>query len=172
MNGAAHGNRWQTVLGLDPGLGTTGYGVVSSARNGVRLVEGGTLRTSSDHSLPIRLAEIYRGVARIIEEFRPDVVVIEELYSKYAHPRTAILMGHARGVACLAAAQAGVQVVGYAPAAMKRALTGNGRASKQQVARAVCAHLGIEAVPRSSDVTDALALAVCHCFVGTAPSPS
>ena len=151
------------LMGIDPGLGCTGLGVVDRLPDGrCRLVEGSALRTCAGDGLPARLQALYEGVSEAIEELRPQVVIVESLYSKYRHPRTAILMGHARGVIYLAAQRYGVEVVAYPASQVKRALTGAGRASKLQVAEMVCRLLGLAEIPSPLDVTDALALALCH----------
>lgn len=120
------------------------------------------VRTKASEPLAERMAKIHDGIAGVIGEHRPDVVVVEELYSTYTHPRTAILMGHARGVIYLAAGTSGVPVESYTATRVKKSLTGNGTASKQQVQRMVCQLLGLPKAPKSADVTDALALAICH----------
>ena len=157
------------ILGIDPGLERTGYGVVELA-GGVgapRLVEAGIIRTNRRDPSPQRLVEIHAGLADVIAEFRPEAVAIEELYAHYAHPRTAILMGHARGVAILAAAQAGVPVTSYGATHIKKALTGSGHAAKEQVQRAIQSHFGLKKPPQPPDVADALAVALCHAHRAT-----
>jgi crossover junction endodeoxyribonuclease RuvC len=156
-----------TILGIDPGLNTTGYGVLAFAdRQPIRLVEAGVVRGGSSRSLEIRLREIYQGVQEVLTAHRPHAVAVEELYSHYDRPRTAILMGHARGVICLAATQAGVPVVHYAATQVKRILTGSGRAPKQQMQNAICRELGLAKPPDPPDVADALAIALCHFYLG------
>jgi crossover junction endodeoxyribonuclease RuvC len=152
------------ILGIDPGLERTGYGVVElpAGAGAPRLVEAGIIRTNRKDPTPDRLAEIHSGVASVIEEFKPQAVAIEELYSHYAHPRTAILMGHARGVVILAAAQAGVPVTSYGATHIKKALTGSGHAAKDQVQRAIQSHFNLKKPPEPPDVADALAVALCH----------
>ncbi len=120
------------------------------------------VRTKPSEPLAERMAKIHDGIAGVIGEHRPDVVVVEELYSTYTHPRTAILMGHARGVIYLAAGASGVPVESYTATRVKKSLTGNGTASKEQVQRMVCQLLGLSKAPTPADVTDALALAICH----------
>ena len=152
------------VLGVDPGLEATGYGVIERVDTGdVRLLEAGVIRTETRIPLAERLATISREVRQLIADVHPAVLVLEELWSAYKHPRTAILMGHARGVICLAAAEAGLSVVGYAPARIKQSVAGSGRASKDQIGRMVSLKLGLAEVPRPDDVTDALAVALTHC---------
>lgn len=157
------------ILGIDPGLNTTGYGVleVSLARQ-VRLCEAGLVRGRTRGSLTCRIREIHAGIAEAIESLRPDAMALEQLYSHYQRPRTAILMGHARGVICLAAAQAGIPVEHYAATQVKRILTGNGRAPKRQVQLAVQRELHLPAPPEPPDVADALALALCHFYISRA----
>ena len=152
------------ILGIDPGLERTGYGVIETAPGGSvpRVLEAGVIRTRPADDLAARLAEIHEGLAAVLAEFRPDAVAVEELYSHYAHPRTAILMGHARGVALAAAAQAGVPVASYAATHIKKALIGSGHASKEQVQRAIQSLFRMKAAPEPPDVADALAAALCH----------
>lgn len=150
------------VLGVDPSLQCTGYGVIEAADAGLRLLEGGVIRTDATLSLERRLLTLFEGILAVIREFQPDHVVVEELYAKYEHPRTAILMGHARGAVLLAAGQLAVPYCGYEASLVKKSLTGNGRATKAQVGQMVCRVLGLQEAPSPEDVTDALALAVCH----------
>ena len=155
------------ILGIDPGLNITGYGVldVTDVRTAT-VVEAGVVRSKASHSLPKRLSALHAGVVDVITALKPDVVAIEELYSHYERPRTAILMGHARGVICLAAAQHDKEVSHYAATQIKKILTGNGRAPKVQVQLAVTRHLNLETVPEPADVADALAIAICHQYLG------
>lgn len=152
------------VLGIDPGLNITGYGVLEVARGGPRLCEAGIVRGRDRKSLTARLTEIFDGIRDVITQYKPCAVALEQLYSHYARPRTAILMGHARGVICLAAAQAGVPVVSYSATQVKKVLTGNGRAKKDQVQRAVRQELRLNRLPEPADVADALAIALCHYY--------
>ncbi|MEN0109796.1 MAG: crossover junction endodeoxyribonuclease RuvC [Planctomycetota bacterium] len=160
------------ILGVDPGLNTTGYGVVDAERGGVRLVEAGVVRGTKGASLATRVGEIHAGVAEVIAATRPEVVAIEELYSHYERVKTSILMGHARGVIVLAAVQAGLPVKHYAATQIKRILTGAGRAPKDQVQRAIQTELGLAAPPDPPDVADALAIALTHWYLGDKPSVS
>lgn len=154
------------ILGIDPGLNITGYGVLEVVGGRLKLCEAGVVRGKSRGSLGGRLGEIHEGVADVIKALQPSVMAIEELYSHYERPKTAILMGHARGVICLAAVQAGIPVVPYAATQIKRILTGNGRAPKSQVQQAVLHELGLAQVPEPPDVADALAIAICHHYLG------
>lgn len=153
------------IVGIDPGLNITGYAVVERSARGIALIEAGMIRGRSRGDLAARLAEVHNGVADVIGTFEPAAMAIEELYSHYERPRTAILMGHARGVICLAAAQANVPVVSYSATQIKRLLTGNGRAPKSQMQRAICHEFGLASPPEPPDVADAMALALCHLFL-------
>lgn len=157
------------ILGIDPGLNITGYAVIESHGKKLRLCEAGVVRGSAGSSLTQRIAEIHQGIAEVIAELHPAVVAVEQLYSHYDRPRTAILMGHARGVICLAAAQAGIPVVHYAATQIKKILTGAGRASKAQVQRAIQLELGLKNPPEPPDVADAAAIALCHHYLQGVP---
>ena len=113
-----------------------------------------------------RLKELHAGIFDVVQSFSPTSMALEELYSHYARPRTSILMGHARGVICLAAAQNDVPIVNYAATQVKRILTGNGRAPKSQMQDAICREFGLLAPPEPPDVADALAIALCHHYLG------
>lgn len=155
---------------MDPGLNTTGYGVIEVADRDVTLLEGGAIRTGDiDDPLEIRLSRLYDGVIEVLNQFRPEALALEQLYSHYEHPTTAILMGHARGVICLAAAQGNLPVFSYASTQIKSALTGNGRAPKEQMQKAMQARLRLRDIPRPHDVADALAAAFCHYITVTSP---
>ena len=128
----------------------------------MRLVEAGVLAPRTAGTLEERLRELHAAITEVLEQTRPSVVVIEELYTTYKNPRTAILMGHARGVLCLASAQAGVAVQTLGHARVKRALVGSGAARKEQVGSMVRQLLGLRSVPKPHDVSDALALALAY----------
>jgi crossover junction endodeoxyribonuclease RuvC len=154
----------RNVLGIDPGLNTSGYAVLSYiSPQQIRLLEAGVVRTARRGSLAERLAELHQGITEVIAAHRPQVMALEQLFTHYQRPRTAILMGHARGVICLAAAQAGIAVVDFPPAKVKRLLTGNGRADKAQIQQAVRLQLKLAQVPEPHDVADAMAVALCQC---------
>jgi crossover junction endodeoxyribonuclease RuvC len=146
-------------MGVDPGLVATGFGVLEAGGGGVGVRDAGVISTAAGQPLEARLNALHRAVHRIIEAHRPGLVVVEDLYTEYKFPRTAVLMGHARGVIYLAARQLGVGVIALAPAEVKRAMTGNGAAGKAQVQRAVQTVLGLKELPRPSHVADALGLA-------------
>ncbi|MEZ6098261.1 MAG: crossover junction endodeoxyribonuclease RuvC [Pirellulaceae bacterium] len=157
----------ERILGIDPGLNTTGYGVLIMQVGRPQLVEAGVVRGTSGRSLTHRVKEIHDGVRDIIEALQPAAVAIEELYSHYQRPRTAILMGHARGVICLAAAAAGIPVYHYGATRIKKILTGNGRAPKPQMQQAIQRELQLPQLPEPADVADALAVALCHGYTSS-----
>jgi crossover junction endodeoxyribonuclease RuvC len=146
-------------------LNVTGYGVLEMTAAGPAVCEAGIVRGRTRTSLAARVAEIHEGVTEVIGTLKPSVMALEELYSHYERPRTSILMGHARGVICLAAAQAGIPVVHYAATRIKKLLTGNGRAPKLQMQQAVQRELRLLEAPQPADVADALAIALCHYYV-------
>jgi crossover junction endodeoxyribonuclease RuvC len=154
------------ILGLDPGLQITGYAVVESVSSGPKICEAGVIKGSdkSKADTPRRLANLYSSLAEILDQFQPNAMAVEQLYSHYAHPRTAVLMGHARGVLLLAAAQREIPVTSYNPTQIKKTITGHGRASKEQMQHAICRELGLGKVPEPPDVADALAVALCHLY--------
>lgn len=149
------------ILGIDPGLQVCGYAVLKADRNCEKLLEGGVFRTDSKKDLAERLCQIAEDANAIFEKFKPDVVAVEELYSHYGHPKTAILMGHARGVILQHARQSGAKVKSFSATRIKKSLTGNGRASKEQMQRAVQSLLSLSQPPEPNDVADAVAVALC-----------
>lgn len=149
------------ILGVDPGLRITGYGVVDARPDGrCTLVEGGILRPGPKLPLEQRLLQLHDGLVEVVRATQPACMVIEELWSAYEHPQTAVLMGHARGVIALVAGAHAVPVHALAHALVKRVLTGNGAARKAQVKGMVVQMLGLGAPPEPDDVSDALALAL------------
>lgn len=153
------------VLGIDPGLVVTGYGLLYEQGGRIRLVEAGTIDSgSTQDSLSVRLRRLFEELNGLLEEHEPEVVALEQLYSHYEHPRTAILMGHARGVICLAAGVRDIPVHHYSATQVKSAVTGNGRASKEQIQRMVRYTFGLLEAPRPPDVADAVAIALCHVY--------
>lgn len=149
------------VVGIDPGLGTTGYAVLRVDGGRPIVVDAGLCRSDAAADLAVRLAGLERDISAVLDEHHPAVVAVEQLYSHYNHPRTAILMGHARGVILLAAGRSDIPVRSYSATRIKRYLTGNGRASKSQVQRAIQITLGLPSIPEPPDVADALAIALC-----------
>jgi crossover junction endodeoxyribonuclease RuvC len=149
------------IFGIDPGSERTGYGCIDSDGRRHRLVACGSLSAPPDTSFPGRLQAIHEGLAMLLVEHRPSSVAIENIF--YAkNVRSALRLGHARGVALLAASAAGIPVVEYTPAEIKRAVVGFGRAEKQQVGQMVKLLLALNAVPTPHDAADALAIAICH----------
>ncbi len=147
------------TLGIDPSLDRTGYAVIDDATR--RVIEAGVLRTTPRTTLPARLAELADALDELIDEHTVHRVAVEDLFTHYKHPRTAILMGHARGVILLAAARRGIAIEEFSATRVKKALTGNGHASKLQVQRAITATLGLSRIPEPPDVADAMAVALC-----------
>ncbi len=149
------------VCGIDPGLAVTGYAVVQTHGERMTVIDSGVCRF--DRTLPLseRLVDVDRDITSVLTEHRPSTVAVEGLYAHYKHPRTAILMGHARGVILVAAARLGINVRSYAATQIKRYLTGNGLATKAQVQRAIQTTLGLSALPEPPDVADAFAIAIC-----------
>lgn len=154
------------ILGIDPGLQVTGYAVLETRDGAPHVCEAGFIKTSPNRStdLSARLRVLYDGIVEVLDEFKPDRCAVEQLFSHYEHPRTAILMGHARGVIFLAIAQRDIPVTSYAPTRIKKTITGSGRASKEQVQYTMLRELGLDAVPEPHDVADALAAALCHYY--------
>jgi crossover junction endodeoxyribonuclease RuvC len=149
------------VLGIDPGLANTGYGVVARREGRLLALDGGVICTRADASQEHRLADIHAQVDALIQTHAPDAVALEELYFGQ-NARTAFAVGHGRGVAMLAAGQRGVPCASYTPQQVKGAVCGSGRADKQQVARMVMTLLGLAEEPRPDHAADALAVAMCH----------
>jgi crossover junction endodeoxyribonuclease RuvC len=152
------------VIGIDPGLNVTGYGIVVCCPSEVKLIEAGVIRMprSRGENLAERLESLFVELRRVLEEFNPQALCLEEVYSHADYPRTAILMGHARGVICLAARLAGIPVLSFSARRVKQSITGNGNASKLQVQRAVQNYFSLNSVPHPPDVADALAAALCY----------
>jgi crossover junction endodeoxyribonuclease RuvC len=161
------------ILGIDPGLQVTGYAVVEACGQGPRVCEAGVVR-SAEGRMPTdmapRLRSVYDSIEDIIRQYQPAVVAVEQLYAHYDHPRTAILMAHTRGVIFLAAARHGLPVVSYNATRIKKTITGNGRAPKDQVQRTIQRELGLAQLPEPPDVADALAAALCHYYAVRLPA--
>ena len=152
------------VIGIDPGLHVTGYAVLDPSRSGPFINEAGVIRPRGPAavSLGSRLEAIHKGVLEVIDAFPPVALAIEQVHSHPGHPRTAILMAHARGVIMLAASLRKVPVFGYAATRIKKTLTGSGRAPKEQMQHAIRVELGLDVLPEPHDVADACAIALCH----------
>ncbi len=140
----------------------TGYSVLESEGPNIRVLEAGIISTKKKAAFEDKLAEIYEEIGKIIVQFNPDYMAVEELYSHYTHPKTAIIMGHARGTVFLQAARNKVPIVSYASTRIKKSLTGNGRATKGQMQKMICAMLNIKQTLYSPDTADALAAGLCH----------
>jgi crossover junction endodeoxyribonuclease RuvC len=149
------------ILGIDPGLQVCGYACLDADGDNESLVEAGVFRIPNDLPLAERLNRIAEDTQSILNSLRPEVVAVEELYSHYAHPKTAILMGHARGVILQKCAEAGVEVRSFSATRIKKSITGNGRASKEQVQRTIRTILTLREMPEPNDVADAIAAAMC-----------
>jgi crossover junction endodeoxyribonuclease RuvC len=151
------------VVGVDPGLNVTGYAVVEPSSSGPYVLEAGVIRPHGGRApLGQRIRAIYEGIVEVLDQHTPGSFAIEQLHSHVQHPRTAILMAHARGAIVLAAAQRGIPVVSYAATRIKKTLTGSGRAPKLQIQHAIKTELGLAQIPEPHDVADACAVALCH----------
>jgi crossover junction endodeoxyribonuclease RuvC len=149
------------VLGIDPGTAITGYGLVKGEDDDLTLVTYGAITTSSDQPLPKRLQRIFQQLTALLAERQPAAVAVEELFFS-KNVRTALSVGQARGVVLLAAANAGLPIHEYTPLQVKQAITGYGRATKDQVQQMVRILLALESVPQPDDAADAIAVAICH----------
>jgi crossover junction endodeoxyribonuclease RuvC len=149
------------ILGIDPGLRITGYGVVDFGLSHPKLIDGGVIRLNAKTSLAERLVELETELDQLMEEFKPDLCAVEQLYAHYKHPRTAILMGHARGVILLTAQRRNIRIEQYAANRVKQSVAGHGHASKAQMQRAIQQFWQLKSVPQPPDVADALAIALC-----------
>lgn len=164
------------IVGVDPGLNTTGYAVLACHGRTLTLREAGVIRSTKGCSLATRLTEIGRGIREILADcaadgHEPHAIAIEQVFSHTSFPKTAILMAHARGAILFAASEAGIPIVHYMPRQIKSLLTGSGKASKEQVQRAVQMELGLAAILEPNDVADAAAIAVCHAFASRITNP-
>jgi crossover junction endodeoxyribonuclease RuvC len=149
------------VLGIDPGTAITGYGVVTDDGAGPKALDFGVIRTPAKQELSLRLVTIYAQLNALLDRFSPDAVAVEELFfSKNA--RTALSVGHARGVVLLAVARRNIPLFHYKPSQVKQAVTGYGAADKRQIQEMVRMLLGLDDIPRPDDAADALAIAICH----------
>lgn len=149
------------ILGIDPGTAITGFGVLADHRGDARALEFGVIRTPAEDPLPKRLQALYDELNALLARHRPHAVAVEELFFA-KNARTALTVGHARGVVLLAAAQSGAQIFQYKPAEVKQAVTGYGNAEKRQIQEMVRLLLGLDDIPRPDDAADALAIALCH----------
>lgn len=158
-----------TVLGIDPGTATTGYGVVSRSRSGdVSLLECGVIRTSSREELAVRIREIFEEIRDLTDRFSPGVVSVEDVFHG-KNVRSALTLGHARGAILLAASLAEADIAEYTPREIKKAVAGTGRATKDQVGFMVMKQLRLRSQPSPHDAADGVAAALCHCIMGDFP---
>jgi crossover junction endodeoxyribonuclease RuvC len=159
--GAARSEGALRILGVDPGYAILGYGVVDYQANRYRLVDCGAITTDKGMAMPSRLKALYAELTAVITMFEPEAAAVEELFFN-SNAKTAIKVGEARGAAILACANCGMDVYEYTPLQIKQALTGYGRATKEQVQEIVRSVLGLTKAPRPDDVADAVAAAICH----------
>jgi crossover junction endodeoxyribonuclease RuvC len=158
------------VLGVDPGTGATGYGVVETREPGrMHLVECGVIRTAAGAGLAARLHTVHRELAGLLERHRPDVLAVEEAFHA-RNARTTLVLGHARGVILLAGEEAGVLIAEYTPTMIKKTVTGRGAAHKPQVGFMVARLLRLASAPRPADAADGVAVALTHLLRGFTPA--
>lgn len=156
----------ELILGIDPGTAVTGYGVVAKEGGAaVSLVECGVVRTSSGEPLAVRIREIYEGVSALIGRYEPSVVVVEDVFFG-KNVQSALKLGHARGAILLAAALGDIPIAEYSPREIKKAVVGNGNATKDQVGFMVQQQLRLKTPPSPADAADGVAAALCHCIMG------
>jgi crossover junction endodeoxyribonuclease RuvC len=153
------------ILGIDPALSVTGFGVIDETTKGLSLVDSGIVKSKSKYPLPARLATIYQGILNKVGELKPDCIILEKLYVHYRHPTTAFILGHARGIICLISAEMKLPLFEYSATRVKKAVVGQGLASKAQIQRMVASILRLTQVPKYQDVSDALALAITHSYI-------
>jgi len=149
------------ILGIDPGLQVCGYACLETGVEKEKLIEAGVIRTAGASAIEEKLNRIAEDTQSLLKSFKPNVVAVEELYAHYAHPRTAILMGHARGVILQKCAEAEIEVKNFSATRIKKSITGNGRASKEQIQRTIQTILSLPKLPEPNDVADAIATAMC-----------
>ncbi len=149
------------ILGIDPGVAIVGYGVIEYNKNVFKVIDYGKITSPAHTPLPKRLKMVYDGATELVNAFKPDVVAIEELFFN-TNVKTAIAVGHARGVLVLAAENAGIPIAEYTPLQIKQAVVGYGRADKNQVQQMVKMFLSLNEIPKPDDTADALAVAICH----------
>lgn len=154
------------ILGIDPGLNITGYGIIEKSQAGLKFIEAGFIKTSSKNNTETRLAKIYHDLVEIVKRHKLDAIVLEKLYAHYKHPLTACLLGHARGIICLVSAQNKISLFEYPATRTKKSIVGKGHATKLQVQHMVLSTLGLKDQTQISlDITDALSLAIAHSYI-------
>jgi crossover junction endodeoxyribonuclease RuvC len=150
------------ILGVDPGLRVTGYGVIDVNGKVAKLVEAGVVRTGDKSGIAERLRRIHGALTDLVDETKPETIVIEKLYAHYKHPATAILMGHVRGVVCLISGTSGIPLMSLPSTHVKKSVTGMGHAGKLQMQKMIQHTLGLKNLPEPPDVADALAIALTY----------
>ena len=155
------------ILGIDPGYAILGYGVIESDGRSLKVIDYGVVETKASEQFPHRLNRLYTGTRALLEAYKPDCAVFEELFFA-RNVTTAIQVGAGRGVAMLAAEQSGIPLYEYTPMQIKLAVTGNGHADKLQMQEMVRLLLGLKVIPKPDDAADALGVAICHASVGEA----
>lgn len=162
-------NQERIVLGVDPGTAVTGYGVVARRPGGaVRLLECGVIRTSPELPLARRIREVYEGIVEILDRHRPHAAAVEDVFQG-KNVRSALTLGHARGAILLAVTLGEIPLAEYTPSEIKKAVTGTGKATKDQVAFMVQQQLRLREPPSPADAADGVAAALCHCMIGSFP---
>lgn len=149
------------ILGIDPGYGIVGFGIIDYENSNYKVVDYGVIETAKEEDISVRLTMIYDAIGKLTETFKPDQIAVEELFY-FKNQTTVIPVAEARGVILLAAVHSCGEIFEYTPLQIKQALTGNGRAEKAQVQFMVKAILGLEKIPKPDDAADALAVAICH----------
>ncbi len=152
------------IIGIDPALRITGFGIIDDHNGSYSLVSAGTIITQANKPMAARLSQIFDGLNSLLAEFKPQIMVLEKIYSHYQHPATSFILGEARGIICLAAAQANLTLLEFSATHVKKSIVGRGLASKEQVQRMIATLLGMKLLPKHKDVTDALALAISYCY--------
>ena len=153
------------ILGIDPGLNITGYGIIED-KNDLKFVDAGYIKTASNQSIEKRLLKIYNSLNELIKKYKLQAIVLEKLYAHYKHPVTACLLGHARGAICLAGAQNNIELFEYGATRIRKAITGKGNSSKLQIQQMALHILDLKPTNKMIlDVTDALAVAIAHHYI-------
>lgn len=163
-----NGRNCRRIMGIDPALSVTGYGIIDVREDRFSLIKAGVIKTSPKQLLPYRLDTIYESIIDLFSEYKPKVMVLEKVFVHYHHPTTAFLLGQARGIICLACAMTGSEFIEYSATRVKKAIVGQGLASKLQVQRMVATLLNMRSLPEYLDVTDALALAIAYSYISRA----
>ena len=154
------------ILGIDPGLNATGYGIIENNNLGLKFINAGFIKTSPKDNIVLRLLKIYKDLSDIVAKYKLNAIVLEKLYAHYKHPLTACLLGHARGIICLVSAQNNIKLIEYGATRIKKSITGKGSASKQQVQYMVLNILGLKYQKDISyDASDAISLALAHFYI-------